>query len=127
MNKKFTLLTGALTLLIACNSWAQNNPRIITAHIVQISDDQVVVRLRANNEEKTLEVSPATVKVTFKHDGESTEGTFADLRERMFCNIRLDTPDGVNALGFVVNGRKPDDSVTPSDPAPAPEPPQTQE
>ncbi len=125
MNKISTLLTGVLMLVVASCAWAQGNPRIITAHIVQISEDQVVVSVRPNNEEKTLEVSPATVKVTFKHDGESTPGTFADLRERMFCNILLDTPDGVNAIGFVVNGRKPEDSVTPT--APAPEPAQPQE
>jgi hypothetical protein len=112
MSKTSVFLMTILLLVVAAGAEAQGHPRIITARIVAVFDDQVVVRMRAGNEERTLEVSPATLKVTFKHDGESTQGTFADLRERMLCNILLDTPDGINAMAFVVNGRKPDDSIT---------------
>lgn len=108
---KKILLTIVVLAFSVIAVLAQSNPRILTAIIMQISTDQVVIRLRGDSTEKTLNVDPASVKVTFKYDGEATEGSFADLRERMFCNILLDEPDGLNAKAFVVNGRKPDDGM----------------
>jgi hypothetical protein len=105
-------LSATLISLLGSSVLLWAHPSTVTGRIVELTDDQVVVKLRSGEGDRILEVSPMTVRVTFKHHGESTEGTYSDLREGMFCNIRLDHPDGVTAVGFVAMGAKPEDDAT---------------
>lgn len=129
MKNKIILPLLAVLLLCSASSFAQTNPRILTSNIVEVTDGQVVIKLRADGSQRTLSVDPTKLEVRFKSGGEVESGTFADLRPGMLCNVRIDAPEGSIAQAFVVNGTKPTDTVEPSPsatPTPAaPSAPQT--
>ena len=129
MKSKIILPVLAFILIGSTASFAQTNPRILTSNIVEVGENQVVIKLRADGSQRTLSVDPAKLEIRFKSGGNVETGTFADLRPGMLCNVRINAPDGSVAQAFIVNGAKPADSdqqspAATATPAPPPAVPQ---